>query len=243
MGSHTQQSIGRAADGQRLDAADARALSGYDTLEPLLEAATARREAAHGNLVTYSPKVFIPLTHLCRDVCRYCTFANTPKPGEPAYLTIEQAVAIAEQGAAAGCHEALFTLGDEPERRYRAAREALKTLGHDTTLGYLAEVARAVHERTGLLPHLNPGLMSREELETLREVSVSMGIMLETTAERLGEKGGPHHGCPTKAPAARLATLDRRRRGPRSLHQRHSHRHRRNPRRAYRRAARPSRSA
>jgi FO synthase len=207
MHANIRRAVDRAGAGARLDEADALALAGHDALPALLAAASARRDATHGTVITYSPKVFIPLTHLCRDVCRYCTFARTPRPGEPAYLSVEQAVAIAEAGAAAGCHEALFTLGDQPERRYRAAREALAVMGHDTTLGYLAEVARAVHARTGLLPHLNPGVMTATEVAALRPVSVSMGLMLESTAERLCAKGGPHHGCPDKHPAVRLATL------------------------------------
>ena len=199
--------VARAGAGERLDDADALALADAPDLPPLLAAAAARRDAAHGRLVSYSPKVFIPLTHLCRDTCRYCTFARTPRAGEAAYLSVDQAVAIAEAGAAAGCHEALFTLGDAPEKRWRAARDGLAALGHDTTLDYLAHVAREVHARTGLLPHLNPGVMGAREIAALREVSVSMGLMLESTSQRLCEKGGPHHGCPDKAPAVRLATL------------------------------------
>ena len=193
MAIHTDTVIQRAAGGARLGDRDALALAGSTpgTLETLLAGARARRDSIHGALVTYSPKVFIPLTHLCRDVCRYCTFANTPKPGEPAYLSIEQAVGIAKAGVAAGCHEALFTLGDQPEKRYRVAREALAALGHETTIGYLGEVAREVHERTGLLPHLNPGVMTAAELRALRGVSASMGIMLESTSERLCQRGGP----------------------------------------------------
>ena len=159
-------------------------------------------------LVTYSPKVFIPLTKLCRDVCHYCTFAAPPKRGERAFLTIDEVVEIARAGAAAGCREALFTLGDKPELRYRAAREELEALGCSTTLEYLGQAAGAVLEETGLLPHLNPGVMSAADVRALRPVSVSMGLMLETTSERLSARGGPHFGSPDKLPAARLATLD-----------------------------------
>ncbi len=160
-----------------------------------------------GRLVTFSPKVFIPLTTLCRDVCGYCTFARPPRRGERAFMSIDEVLEIARAGAAAGCHEALFTLGDKPELRYRVAREELAALGCETTLEYLARAARAVLEETGLLPHLNPGVMSREELVALREVSASMGIMLETASERLSGKGMPHYGSPDKLPARRLETI------------------------------------
>src|SRR5713101_7308710 len=148
-------------------------------LDELCAEARALRQEGHGRLVTYSPKVFIPLTKLCRDVCHYCTFARPPRRGERAYLSIDEVLEIARAGAAAGCREALFTLGDKPELRYRAAREELAALGCETTLEYLARAAKAVVDETGLLPHLNPGVMSREELVALRPVSVSMGIMLE----------------------------------------------------------------
>ncbi|MDQ3068032.1 MAG: 5-amino-6-(D-ribitylamino)uracil--L-tyrosine 4-hydroxyphenyl transferase CofH, partial [Actinomycetota bacterium] len=158
-------------------------------------------------LVTYSPKVFIPLTTLCRDVCGYCTFARPPRRGERAYLSEDDVLAIARAGAAAGCTEALFTLGDKPELRYKVARDELAALGCESTLEYLGRVARLVLDETGLLPHLNPGVMSREELVALRPVSASMGIMLETVAERLSARGGPHWASPDKLPAARLETI------------------------------------
>src|ERR671918_339903 len=143
------------------------------------------RADARGTLVTYSPKVFVPLTTLCRDVCGYCTFARPPRRGERAYLTLDEVLAIARAGAAAGCREALFTLGDKPELRYRVAREELARLGHPTTLSYLAQAARVVYEETGLLPHVNPGVMSAGDVAALRKVSVSQGLMLESSAERL----------------------------------------------------------
>jgi FO synthase len=174
---------------------------------PLDDLLAQARRLRPGRLVTYSPKVFIPLTTLCRDVCGYCTFARPPRRGERAYLTEEEVLAIARAGAAAGCREALFTLGDKPELRYEAARRELRTLGCQTTLEYLACCARLVLEETGLLPHLNPGVMTRAELEALRPVSASMGIMLETTSDRLGEKGGPHWASPDKIPARRLETV------------------------------------
>ena len=174
------------------------------SLEDLL--AEARR-LRPGSVVTYSPKVFIPLTTLCRDVCGYCTFARPPRRGERAFMTEDEVLAIARAGTAAGCREALFTLGDKPELRYKVARDELRALGCETTLEYLARCAKLVLEETGLLPHLNPGVMTREELELLRPVSASMGIMLETTADRLGERGGPHWASPDKIPARRLETI------------------------------------
>ncbi len=173
----------------------------------LLGRAQELRERGHGRIVTFSPKVFIPLTKLCRDVCHYCTFAQPPKRGERAYMTADEVLAIAQAGAAAGCHEALFTLGDKPERRYRAAREELEALGCETTIEYLARMAQLVLDETGLLPHANPGVMSAEELALLRGVSASQGIMLETASSRLSERGGPHFGSPDKLPAVRLETL------------------------------------
>src|SRR3954453_23756646 len=177
-------------------------------LEDLCAEARALRDDGHGCLVTYSPKVFIPLTKLCRDVCHYCTFARPPRRGERAYLTIDELLEIARAGAAAGCREALFTLGDKPELRYRAAREELATLGCETTLEYLRRAAAAVLEETGLLPHLNPGRLTRDDVRALRPVSASMGVMLEMTSERLAARGGPHFASPDKAPALRLATIE-----------------------------------
>ncbi|MCS7007620.1 MAG: 7,8-didemethyl-8-hydroxy-5-deazariboflavin synthase CofG, partial [Thermoleophilia bacterium] len=174
---------------------------------PLDDLLAEARRLRRGRLVTYSPKVFIPLTTLCRDVCGYCTFARPPRRGERAYLREEEVLAIAHAGAAAGCREALFTLGDKPELRYEVARRELRELGCATTLEYLERCARLVLEETGLLPHLNPGVMGREEMAALRRVSASMGIMLETTAARLGARGGPHWASPDKEPARRLETI------------------------------------
>ncbi len=177
------------------------------SLEELLRAAARRRDAAHGAIVSYSRKVFIPLTQLCRDVCPYCTFAHPPRKDERAYLPIEEVLAIARAGQAAGCKEALFTLGDQPELRYRAAADELADLGHPTTLSYLVQAARAVHDATGLLPHLNPGHLTPADVAALRGVSVSQGLMLESASERLCAPGGPHHGSPDKHPRARLASI------------------------------------
>jgi FO synthase len=180
-------------------------------LEELLSEARSLREArpavTSSAVITYSPKVFIPLTKLCRDVCHYCTFARPPRRGERAYLTAEEVLEIARAGAAAGCTEALFTLGDKPERRYRVAREELAALGCETTIEYLVRICALVLEETGLLPHANPGVMTRDELMALREVTASQGIMLETASDRLSERGGPHFGSPDKRPAARLETI------------------------------------
>src|SRR5712664_666559 len=142
-------------------------------LEELCAEARALRDEGHGRLVTYSPKVFIPLTKLCRDVCHYCTFARPPRRGERAYLSIDEVLDIARAGAAAGCREALFTLGDKPELRYRAARDELAALGCATTLEYLARAAKAVLDETGLIPHLNPGVLTAADLGALRPVSGS----------------------------------------------------------------------
>jgi FO synthase len=196
------------ADG-RLSSEEALALADCDTagLPQLMQAAAILRDRGHGDLVSYSPKVFIPLTQLCRDVCHYCTFAHPPRPGEPIYLEADEVLRIARAGASAGCHEALFTLGDKPELRYGAARAALSRLGHDATVSYLAEMAGLVLRETGLLPHLNPGVMTPADIEALRRVSASQGIMLESAAGRLGLRGGPHFGSPDKDPAVRLDTI------------------------------------
>ena len=165
------------------------------------------RDAGFGHTVSYSRKVFVPLTRLCRDVCHYCTFAAPPRRGVAAYLSPDEVLAIAEAGRDAGCKEALFTLGDKPELRYRAAREALAALGFETTIEYLVHAARLVFEQTGLLPHVNPGVLTREDIAALREVSVSQGLMLESVSPRLARRGGPHFGSPDKRPEPRLDTL------------------------------------
>lgn len=174
----------------------------------LMQRAGALTDEGHGPIVSYSRKVFIPLTKLCRDVCHYCTFAETPKAGRRAFLALEEVVAIAEAGAAAGCKEALFTLGDKPELRYRAARDELAAMGFVSTLDYLEAAAAETFKRTGLLPHLNPGVMSRDEMLRLRQVSVSQGIMLESTSRRLLQPGQCHFGSPDKDPDVRLKTIE-----------------------------------
>ena len=176
-------------------------------LASLMREAASLRDAAFGDRITFSKKVFIPLTHLCRDNCGYCTFVHPPKKGERAYLSPEQVLEIARAGQKAGCIEALFTLGDKPELKWKPAAEELQAMGYATTLDYLAAMGALVLKETGLLPHFNPGLMEAADLAKLRKSSVSMGIMIESTAERLGERGGPHFGAPDKVPALRLATL------------------------------------
>jgi len=176
-------------------------------LEELMREAAAVRDERFGRIVTYSRKVFIPLTQLCRDVCHYCTFAQTPRRLASAYLSPHEVVEIARRGVAQGCREALFTLGDRPELRYRVAREALQSLGYESTIGYLGAMAQLVLQETGLLPHLNPGILSFDDYVRLREVAPSMGLMLESSSSRLGERGGPHYGSPDKQPAIRLQSI------------------------------------
>jgi len=176
-------------------------------LTQLMQEASRIRDSAHGKNISFSRKVFIPLTQLCRDVCHYCTFAKSPSKLTAAYLTPEQVLDIARAGKAANCKEALFTLGDKPELRYKVAREELKTLGYTSTLDYLAAMAKLVFDETGLLPHLNPGILGKNDIIKLRDVSVSMGIMLENVSPRLMQRGGCHFGSPDKDPATRLATI------------------------------------
>ncbi|HEX7417755.1 MAG TPA: 7,8-didemethyl-8-hydroxy-5-deazariboflavin synthase CofG, partial [Steroidobacteraceae bacterium] len=190
--------LGAAADAAALETA---------RLEELMGAAEALALRGFGPRVSYSRKVFIPLTKLCRDACGYCTFAQPPRQGARAFLAIDEVVAIATAGAAAGCQEALFTLGDRPEHRYPQVRDELAQLGAASTIEYLAAAASAVIARTTLLPHLNPGVMSAAELARLKPLAVSMGLMLESTAVRLLRRGGAHWRSPDKHPQARLATL------------------------------------
>jgi len=190
-----------------LEAADLLARYQSTPLSTLLSAAARARDEGHGVRLTYSPKVFLPLTHLCRDVCHYCTFARPPGRGERVYMTPDEVLAVARAGAAAGCREALFTLGDKPELRYRAARDELASLGHWTTLSYLRAMCKLVLDETGLLPHVNAGVMSEQDVLAVRDVSASQGLMLESASERLCEKGGPHYRSPDKRPQARLETI------------------------------------
>ena len=205
----TRRALSRAEAGKALSVDEAEGLiaaRGQD-LDRLMLVASGLRELGHGSTITYSRKVFIPLTMLCRDHCHYCTFAKPPAKLERPFLSLEEVVAIAEAGRALGCKEALFTLGDRPEERYPVAREWLAERGYHSTLDYVRAAAIRVIEETGLLPHLNPGVMSWEEMARLKHVSASMGLMLETSSERLLERGGAHFGSPDKVPAVRMRTI------------------------------------
>jgi len=175
--------------------------------DAVLAEARARRDARGPARTTYSRKVFIPLTQLCADVCHYCTFAKAPRSLKAPYLTPEEVLEIARKGRALGCKEALFTLGDAPERRYAAAREVLAAMGFERTVDYLEHVAGLVLKETGLLPHINAGVLSAEDYARLRRVSASSGLMLESSSDRLRQRGGPHFGSPDKVPAVRLASM------------------------------------
>src|SRR4051794_5069458 len=205
-----RRALARADAGKSLDATEAEVLlsaRGGD-LDALCAVAARIRDAGleaagRPGVVTYSRKVFLPLTRLCRDRCHYCTFATTPGRVEAPYLTVDEVVDIARRGAAVGCKEALFTLGDRPELRWSQAADWLEAAGYSSTLDYLRAAAIAVLEETGLLPHLNPGVMSWEELQRLKPVAPSMGLMLETTADI-----DAHVGSPDKVPAVRLRTIE-----------------------------------
>ncbi len=211
-----RRALRRARDGVALDANEAEILLSArgDALADLCASASRVRDqgladAGRPGVITYSKKVFIPLTRLCRDRCHYCTFATTPNRVPSAFLSPDEVLAIASQGAALGCKEALFTLGDRPEDRWPAAREWLDAHGYDSTLAYVRAMAIMVLEKTGLLPHLNPGVMSWAELQRLKPVAPSMGMMLETTSRRLFEDPhGAHFGSPDKDPALRLRVLE-----------------------------------
>src|SRR5918992_3172903 len=200
----------RAGAGVRLDDGEIRALArdARTNPDPALAAARRLRDEVVGPRITFSKKVFIPLTKLCRDSCGYCTFAHPPRPGENAYLTLEEVLSIARAGESSGCKEALFTLGDKPERKWSEARAELAALGYETTIEYLAAACEAVLKETSLLPHTNPGTLTRDEIDTLRGVSVSQGMMIETLSERLLGRGFAHFGAPDKRPDVRLATLE-----------------------------------
>src|SRR4028119_740523 len=196
------------ADEERRERIYELAWAAYADPEPAMKAASEVRDRAFGPRVTYSRKFFVPLTKLCRDNCGYCTFAQGPRPGQNAYLTPEEVLEIARAGAVAGCKEALFTLGDKPEKRYPEARRELRGLGFATTIEYLAHCCRLVLEETGLLPHANPGVLSEDEVRDLRHVSVSQGIMLEQASDRLLGPNLAHWASPDKVPAKRLKTME-----------------------------------
>ena len=195
-------------------------------LNALMAQAAALRDREYGNIHTYSRKVFIPLTYLCRDVCAYCTFAKPPKTGEPIFLSRDEVLAIARAGAAAGCTEALFTLGERPELRYRAAREALAALGQETTIDYLAEMCQAVLEETGLLPHANPGTLTADELGAAApRTPISQGMMLESISETAVRARRPALRFARQAPSRTAGNVGAGRGAENPLHHRHSHRH------------------
>jgi len=192
---------------RRPSVAEALALAEVPDTHKLTALARQLRDHGHGNIISYSRKIFIPLTKLCRDFCHYCTFAEAPLKDSRNFMTPEEVLELVKQGEAAGCKEALFTLGDKPELRYKEARQELASLGHETTLSYLNEISEHIISESNLLPHINAGTMSAEDLRKLRKVSVSQGLMLESSAKRLCEKGGPHYGSPDKLPSLRLATI------------------------------------
>ena len=177
-------------------------------LAHLCRAASIVRDNGRGRDVTFSPKVFIPLTHLCRDFCGYCTFRQSPDQTSRLFMTPTEVLDVARKGAELGCTEALFTLGERPEQRYPEAGEWLNAHGFKTTLDYLGYVSKLVLEETSLLPHANPGTMSRREMAQLRDVNASMGIMVESLSPRLSEPGGPHEHAPSKRPSVRVKTLE-----------------------------------
>ena len=195
-------------EGRGISREDALSLMNDAPLGALLDGAAAVRNRFKGRWVSYSQKVFIPLTHLCRDYCGYCTFRSDPQAGVQPYMTPDEVLAAAEAGRRAGCKEILFSLGDQPERVFPEARDFLKRLGFDRTLEYLAAMCELVLEKTGLLPHSNPGVMGLEDLRRLRETNVSAGLMLESASPRLGRPGGPHWKAPDKVPCLRLRTLE-----------------------------------
>jgi FO synthase len=176
-------------------------------LPALMLAASAVRDQGKGNVVTYSRNVFIPLTNLCRQKCGYCTFARGPKDAKAKTLSPDEVLAIAEEGRRRGCKEALFSLGEKPEEIYDFVQDDLRRFGHETTISYLREMSALVLNETGLLPHANPGIMTRDEIASLRDMNVTMGLMLETTSERLHAKGEAHFNCPGKIPELRLQTM------------------------------------
>jgi FO synthase len=202
--------VAAALSGQLLSAEDGYALirgNAHD-LPGLVEAAGLLRDRTHGRTITYSRKVFIPLTNLCRDKCGYCTFAKAPKDPEAKTMTPAEVLSVAAAGRAAGCKEALFSLGERPEERYALARTQLRSFGHQHTNAYLAEMCQLVYEKTGLIPHTNAGVMNRDDLLALRDVNGSMGLMLESASDRLLGRGQAHFGCVGKVPSTRLEMMD-----------------------------------
>lgn len=206
---HVARALEAAMEGRRLNPEQARALADVTGREhpALWAAAAAVRDAGRPPVVTYSRKVFIPLTNLCRDACAYCTFAQDENSPRAHTMSPDEVLSICQSGAARGCKEALFCLGDRPEVRWPGYRAVLARFGHNSTHSYLVAMCRAVVEETGMLPHPNAGVLSRREMEELKEVSASQGLMLESVADRLCEPGGPHANAPDKRPSTRLAMI------------------------------------
>ncbi len=202
--------IAGAVVGGDLTDAEARLLDGPGSypVADLCAAAARLRDRGKGKIVTFSPKVFIPLTHLCRDFCGYCTFRQNPQAAPRLYMSPEEVLAVAQAGQRLGCTEALFTLGERPEQRYPEARQWLAHRGYGSTLEYLTAMCQLVLEETTLLPHANPGTMSRRELAALQPFNPSMGLMLESVSPRLYQAGGPHEFAPSKRPRVRLRTIE-----------------------------------
>jgi len=198
----------RGIEGRGLSREEALSLMEEAPLQTLLDVAAAVRDRFKGRTVSYSKKVFIPLTHLCRDYCGYCTFRADPQAGVRPYMLPDEVLAVAEAGRRAGCKEALFSLGDQPERIFPQAKQFLKKLGFQTTLEYLAAMSELVLEKTGILPHSNPGLMGADDLRRLRETNVSVGLMLESASKRLLRAGEAHWKAPDKVPSLRIRTIE-----------------------------------
>jgi 7,8-didemethyl-8-hydroxy-5-deazariboflavin synthase CofG subunit len=203
-----EDALGRAREGSPIDRASALLLAEQAPLPQLLSAASEIRARGKGTVVTFSKKVFIPLTTLCRDYCSYCTFRRDPGQPGAHFMTPDEVLALAEQGRRAGCKEALFSLGDQPERIFPEAREFLRKQGFTRTLDYLAAMSELVLEKNGLLPHSNPGVMDRAALERLKDSNASVGLMLENVSPRLMRDGLPHANAPDKVPALRLRTIE-----------------------------------
>ena len=202
--------VAQALDGREIAREDAYRLAQYapEDLDSLCGAASVIRDRGKGRDVSFSPKVFIPLTRLCRDFCGYCTFRQSPEEAERLYMDPEEVVEVAKAGERLGCTEALFTLGERPEQRYPEAKEWLKRRGYKTTFQYLRDMCELVTQESSLLPHANPGTMSRREMAGLRDVNASMGLMLENVSPRLFEAGGPHELAPSKRPRVRIRTVE-----------------------------------
>src|SRR5712692_11811455 len=203
-----EEALGRAREGRGIKRAAALLLAGEAPLETLLAAASEVRARGKGNVVSFSKKVFIPVTTLCRDYCGYCTFRKDPGQRGAHFMTPEEILTLAEQGRRAGCKEALLSLGDQPERIFPEARDFLRKQGFARTLDYVAAMSEMVLDETGLLPHANPGVMDRAALERLKESNASVGLMLENVSPRLMRDGLPHAKAPDKVPALRLRTIE-----------------------------------